>query len=645
MTASSTIRFDLACQEWPEGRGTFKVEVTGSVYLIARDRDGRIEHNRIGAVKFMQSKMLSNPVAGYVERLRAMSLKALDTQGKNTHRLFECENETDTTYFEGEGYNMLVVPYESTAPTDTLEYSTASNDLNPIHRSRYMAELAGLPRCIVHGMWTFATSRRVVEVNLCGGDQRNLRHFSASFQAMVMPGERLWTQLKHVGFRRGRKIVEVTTSNVKGVTVLTGRAEIEPGTSAYVFTGQGSAAKGMGMDLYESSPAARELWDNADAHLQKTYGWSILDIVRRNPKSMTIHFGGKRGQAVRENFLALVCKDPETGEIVPLIPEISEASDSYSFHSPDGLLFATQFTQPALVLLEQSYFVDMVSRDMMSSHYMFAGHSLGEYAALAAAADVIPPLALLDLVFLRGLTMQRAVSRDASGRSDFGMVAASPMRVGPGFSEEDLHRVVDAVDQAAGKLVQVVNYNIEQAQYAVAGHLVGLHALGSVLDTIYKIGPAALLAQGPEAMAKIVAGAVTTANSLEAAATKVGGKMKLTRGRSTIPLNGIDVPFHSRFLRGGVPVFRETLHIKIPMEMARRGIREKLIGRYIPNVVAAVFSLTKAYTQLVFDATQSPVLQGFLEDDTAWSPSGVATKPTEIGYNLLVECLAMLELN
>jgi fatty acid synthase subunit beta len=437
--ADATVRFSLACTEWPAEDGTLTIEVRGDVDVLERNAEGYITPTKVGSVAFSQDAMVSNPVVAYVERLRVASFAALDTQGKNSHRLFETEDETATTLFGDDGYNMLAAPYESTAPTDTVVYSTASSDLNPIHRSRYMAELAGLPRCIVHGMWTFATSRRVVEVNLCGGDQRNLRHFSASFQAMVMPGERLWTQLRHIGFRRGRKVVEVTTSNAKGITVLTGRAEVEPGTTAYVFTGQGSAAKGMGMDLYESSPAAKELWDNADAHLQKTYGWSILDIVRRNPSSLTIYFGGKRGQAVRENFLALVCKDPETGEIVPLIPEITEASDSYSFHSPDGLLFATQFTQPALVLLEQSYFVDMVSRDMMSSHYMFAGHSLGEYAALAAAADVIPPLALLDLVFLRGLTMQRAVSRDAKGRSDFGMVAASPNRVGVSVLYLPLH--------------------------------------------------------------------------------------------------------------------------------------------------------------------------------------------------------------
>ena len=35
----------------------------------------------------------------------------------------------------------------------------------------------------------------------------------------------------------------------------------------------------------------------------------------------------------------------------------------------------------------------------------------------------------MELVFLRGLVMQRAVPRDEKGRSDFGMMAASPARV------------------------------------------------------------------------------------------------------------------------------------------------------------------------------------------------------------------------
>ena len=56
----------------------------------------------------------------------------------------------------------------------------------------------------------------------------------------------------------------------------------------------------MGMDLYKSFLAARAVWDSVDAHLISAYGFSIVEIVRENPKKKTIHFGGIKGQAIRE---------------------------------------------------------------------------------------------------------------------------------------------------------------------------------------------------------------------------------------------------------------------------------------------------------------------------------------------------------
>ena len=50
--------------------------------------------------------------------------------------------------------------------------------------------------------------------------------------------------------------------------------------TAFVFTGQGSAAKGMGMDLYASSPVAKRVWDEADAHLSKVGGHRYFDYGR-----------------------------------------------------------------------------------------------------------------------------------------------------------------------------------------------------------------------------------------------------------------------------------------------------------------------------------------------------------------------------
>jgi len=52
----------------------------------------------------------------------------------------------------------------------------------------------------------------------------------------------------------------------------------------------------MGMDLYNNSSAARAVWDGADEHLLAVYGFSIVEIVKDNPKEKTIHFGVSRAR-------------------------------------------------------------------------------------------------------------------------------------------------------------------------------------------------------------------------------------------------------------------------------------------------------------------------------------------------------------
>jgi malonyl CoA-acyl carrier protein transacylase len=39
----------------------------------------------------------------------------------------------------------------------------------------------------------------------------------------------------------------------------------------------------MGMDLYNTSPASRAVWERADAHLLAVYGFSIVEIVKDKP--------------------------------------------------------------------------------------------------------------------------------------------------------------------------------------------------------------------------------------------------------------------------------------------------------------------------------------------------------------------------
>ncbi len=107
------------------------------------------------------------------------------------------------------------------------------------------------------------------------------------------------------------------------------------------------------------------------------YGFSILDIVRNNPPTLTVYFGGPSGKRVRDNYRSIVTHDAQ-GRTVPLIQEIQANTKSFTFRSPQGLLFATQFSQPALVLVQKAAFEELVEGGFVPDDACFAGHSLGE---------------------------------------------------------------------------------------------------------------------------------------------------------------------------------------------------------------------------------------------------------------------------
>ena len=281
---------------------------------------------------------------------------------------------------------------------------------------------------------------------------------------MVIPGDELTVDLKHIGMKNGKMILKVTTTNQRGEKVIEGGAEVAQPATVYAFTGQGSQEPGMGMELYASSPAARAVWDTADEHLLAVYGFSIIDIVKNNPKTKTIHFGGFKGQAIRERYMAMsydaLDKDGNV-KTLPLFADIDIRTPLYTFSHPNGLLFATQFAQIALVVTEKAAFEDMRSKGLIQEGCGFAGHSLGEYSALASIADVLAIPALVDVVFYRGITMQRAVERDSQNRSNYAMCAVNPSRIGKSFDDAALREVVDGISSKTGLLLQIVNFNVE----------------------------------------------------------------------------------------------------------------------------------------------------------------------------------------
>jgi fatty acid synthase subunit beta len=82
--------------------------------------------------------------------------------------------------------------------------------------------------------------------------------------------------------------------------------------------------------------------------------------------------------------------------------------------------------------MELAIFADLQSRGLISERSSYAGHSLGEYAALGAVGKIFNVESLVQVVFYRGLLMQYTVPRDEKGNSDYRMCAVDPSRVAPG---------------------------------------------------------------------------------------------------------------------------------------------------------------------------------------------------------------------
>ncbi len=124
---------------------------------------------------------------------------------------------------------------------------------------------------------------------------------------------------------------------------------------AYIFPGQGAQFTGMGLDLYEKSPLAQELFEKANSIL----GFSITDVM---------------------------------------------------FEGTAEELKQTKVTQPA-IFLHSVILAKVLGEDFKPN--MVAGHSLGEFSALVAS-NALSFEDGLQLVSTRAKAMQKACEQQAS---------------------------------------------------------------------------------------------------------------------------------------------------------------------------------------------------------------------------------------
>jgi acyl dehydratase len=103
-------------------------------------------------------------------------------------------------------------------------YAGASGDFNPIHIDDELAKAVGLPRNILHGLYSMGLVAKA-NTALAGGDPRALKRLSVQMRGMGVPEQEIVVS-GTVKSSDGNRVV-VDTVAVQGETTLIKNAEAE----------------------------------------------------------------------------------------------------------------------------------------------------------------------------------------------------------------------------------------------------------------------------------------------------------------------------------------------------------------------------------------------------------------------------------
>ena len=194
--------------------------------------------------------------------------------------------------------------------------------------------------------------------------------------------------------------------------------------------------------------------------------------------------------------------------------------------------------------------------------------------------------------------------------------------------------LVALIGQTTTWFVEIVNFNVRSHQYVCAGDLRALETLQRCVDELKPLLLAGPLGDNDVLTSLITKHATHHTNANTNIAPSI---LTLKRGVATVPLPGIDVPFHSSFLLPRMPAFRQVLLSNLESKRIRP---ERLIGKYVPNVTGKPFSIEKEYFEEVATITGSKKVKDVLAEWDSWmervkmekkGPLGTLETPTIYG--------------
>lgn len=240
------LHFELQSATRFESQDIFNEMRTHGRVWIHCPTQGEVE---VGRVLYKCALSSGNPVRNYLER-----------HGKPNEQAHKLDTNSG-------------IEREIVAPASNASYALASGDYNPIHVSSIFARYLNLDNVLTHGMYSSAAISGQLHTIYAEGCAERLKTLHCKLVGMVYPEDELVLKSRHVGMIQGKKIVTFTLIKKQTEeTVVTGEARIDQARTCYVFTGQGSQQKNMGMKLFAESAAARQVWERADNFCLEHYG-------------------------------------------------------------------------------------------------------------------------------------------------------------------------------------------------------------------------------------------------------------------------------------------------------------------------------------------------------------------------------------